>query len=66
MKFLFRRETGKIESYIGESANHALNQIGTPLSWDGDLNTVDVKLPSGRVEKIVLTGTVKKKNASRN
>ena len=61
MKFLFRRANGQIESLSGETANHALNQIGTVLSWDGDLNTVDVRLPSGTVERIVMNGIVKGK-----
>lgn len=55
--FLFRRESGKINSFRGESTNHSLNQLGTVLSWDGDMNTVDVRLPSGRIEKLVFTGT---------
>ena len=56
--FLFRRESGKIDSFKGESANHSLNQLGQVLSWDGEgLNTVDVRLPSGKVEKLTFTGT---------
>lgn len=55
-KFQFRRENGQINSFEGESANHSLNKLGTVLSWDGDMNTVDVRLPSGRTEKIVFVG----------
>ena len=54
--FLFRRENGKIDSFKGESANHSLNQLGQVLSWDGDMNTVDVRLPSGKIEKLTFTG----------
>lgn len=55
-KFQFRRENGQINSFEGETANQSLNKLGTVLSWDGDMNTVDVRLPSGRTEKIVFVG----------
>lgn len=58
--FIFRRENGQIEYHAGETADKAINWIGQRLSWDGELNTVDVKLPSGRVEKITLTGVKQK------
>lgn len=54
--FIFRRQSGKIEYLSGETADHALNKIGQRLSWDSDMNSVDVRLPSGKVEKIVLNG----------
>jgi hypothetical protein len=56
MKFLWRKEDGKIIRTIGESANNSLNSIGNVLSWDSDLNSVDVKLPSNKIEKLYLTG----------
>jgi hypothetical protein len=55
-QFIFRRETGRIVYLSGESANHSLNQIGNVLSWDGDMNTVDVRLPSGKTEKLTFQG----------
>jgi len=55
-QFIFRRESGKIVYLSGESANHSLNQLGNVLSWDGELNTVDVRLPSGKTEKLTFQG----------
>lgn len=63
--FIFRREDGKIQYLSGETADHALNRIGTRLSWDSDSNTVDVRLPSGKVEKLVLNGIGKPRGKSR-
>ena len=40
--FLFRSPSGKIESARGESAHEAASQLGQVLSWDGDLNTLDI------------------------
>lgn len=54
--FIFRRQSGKIEYLPGETADHDLNKIGQRFSWDSDMNSVDVRLPSGKVEKIVLNG----------
>lgn len=55
-QFIFRRESGQITYLSGESANHSLNQLGNVLSWDGELNTVDVLLPSGKTEKLTFQG----------
>lgn len=55
-QFIFRRESGQIAYLSGESANHSLNQLGNVLSWDGELNTVDVLLPSGKTEKLTFQG----------
>lgn len=44
-------------SLTGESANQSLFKYGSVLSWDGDLNSVDVRKPSGKIEKLVLTGS---------
>lgn len=40
--FLFRSPEGKIESARGESAHDAAHKIGQVLSWDSDLNTLDI------------------------
>lgn len=58
MKFLWRSPSGKIVKTVGETANQSLNQLGTPIGWDSDLNSVDVLRPFGKVEKFVLTGSV--------
>jgi len=55
-KFMFRREDGTIASFDGESADASLRKLGTVLSWDADLNTVDVRLPSGRIENVTMVG----------
>jgi len=58
-QFIFRRESGKIVYLSGESANHSLNQLGNVLSWDGaemEMSTVDVRLPSGKIEKVTFQG----------
>ena len=55
-KFIFRMADGKIKYLEGQNADHSLNQIGSVVCWDGDSNTVDVRMPSGRVEKITFMG----------
>lgn len=40
--FLFRSPEGKIESARGQSAHEAAHMIGQVLSWDADLNTLDI------------------------
>lgn len=40
--FLFRSPEGQIKSARGESAHEAAHQIGQVLSWDSDLNTLDI------------------------
>jgi hypothetical protein len=58
MKFRWRKPDGKIIALEGETANASLQKIGTPLSWDDCLNTVDVRKPSGTIIKMVLVGAV--------
>lgn len=58
MKFRWRQPDGRIVALEGESANASLQKIGTPLSWDDCLNTVDVRKPSGTIIKMVLVGAV--------
>lgn len=40
--WLFRSPSGRIASARGESAHEAAHQLGQVLSWDGDLNTLDI------------------------
>lgn len=47
--FLFRSPEGQIKSTRGESAHEAAHQIGQVLSWDADLNTLDI-VRHGRTE----------------
>lgn len=56
MKFRWRQPNGRIISLEGENATQSLQKIGTPLSWDDCLNTVDVKKPSGTIIKMKLEG----------
>jgi hypothetical protein len=56
MKFRWRQPNGQIVALEGENATASLNNIGTPLSWDDCLNTVDVKKPSGTIIKMKLEG----------
>ncbi len=40
--FLFRSPSGEIRSARGQSAHEAAHKIGQVLSWDADLNTLDI------------------------
>lgn len=54
--FIWRKPNGQIEYIKSNSADESLNKFGIRLSWDDCMNSVDVKTPSGKVQKFVLTG----------
>jgi len=54
--FIWRLPNGRIDHVQAPSADESLNRYGTRLSWDSDTNTVDVRTPSGKIEKYTLNG----------
>lgn len=55
--FIWRKPNGMIDHVQANSADDSLNKFGQRLSWDDCMNTVDVRTPSGRIEKYTLTGS---------
>ena len=53
--FLFRSPSGEIRSARGETANDAANLLGQVLSWDADLNTLDLRR-QGKTERWTFMG----------
>lgn len=56
MIFIWRLPNGQIDHVQASSADESLNRYGTRLSWDSDSNTVDVRSPSGKIERYTLNG----------
>ena len=54
--FIWRLPNGQIDHVQSPSADESLNKFGTRLSWDSDMNSVDVRIPSGKIERFTLTG----------
>lgn len=53
--FLFRSPSGEIRSARGETAHDAANRLGQLLSWDSDLNTLDI-VRHGKTERWTFEG----------
>lgn len=53
--FLFRSPEGRIEAPRGETAAEAAQKLGQVLSWDGDLNTLDI-VRHGKTERWTFEG----------
>lgn len=53
--FLFRSPSGEIRSARGETAHDAANRLGQLLSWDSDLNTLDI-VRHGKTERWAFEG----------
>lgn len=57
LTFIWRLPNGQIDHVQSTSADESLNKYGTRLSWDSDMNTVDVRTASGKIERFTLTGS---------
>jgi hypothetical protein len=55
--FIWRLPNGTLDHVQAESADQSLQKYGQRLSWDADLNTVEVLAASGKIERYTLTGS---------
>ena len=62
--FMFRSPEGVIRSREAESAHHAALKLGRILSWDDELNTLDL-VRHGRTEHWTFLGHREKAKRSR-
>lgn len=53
--FLFRAPSGRIHSAVAETAHQAAQTFGQVLSWDGELNTLDL-VRHGKTESWTFEG----------